>query len=246
MMRISAHTSAVAGTWSDAGRRPPGGSGAEARGSRQLPTGPSFMVRRTRLIQELIQQVSSAGIAVLCAPPGFGKTALLIQYVDEVANDPQRGAARLVDAESAVVSELAIQLEGIAEELAHAVRPALAIDNVPALSDADADAFAELIRGLRAGGVEVVLACTPAAEGLVRRLGDAAKFGAGQLVVRPREYAEWSHTLSISGALDVYSLTQGIPVLVAALQGMTEQTAIMPQPIEGYVVDLYHTILEEL
>lgn len=246
MMRISAHASTVTGTRLDGGRRPPGGSGAAAHGSRQLPTGPSFMVRRTRLIQELIQQVSSAGIAVLCAPPGFGKTALLIQYVDEVANDPQRGAARLVDAEGAVVSELAIQLEGIAEELAHAVRPALAIDNVPAFSDADADAFAELIRGLRVSGVEIVLACTPAAEGLVRRLGDAAKFGAGQLVVRPREYAEWSHTLSISGALDVYSLTQGIPVLVAALQGMAEQTVTMPQPIEGYVVDLYRTILEEL
>lgn len=246
MITISAHASTWVGTRPGGGRRASGGDGAASRSGHQLPTGPSFMVRRTRLIQELAQQASSAGIAVLCAPPGFGKTGLLIQYVDEVVNDPQRGAARLVDADHAVLSELSIQLEGIAGELAHAVRPALAIDNVPAFPDADAEAFAELLRGLRASGVEIVIACTPAAEGLVRKLGDAAKFGAGQLIVRPREYAEWSRVLSISGALDVYALTQGIPVLVAALQGMTEQAVPLPQPIEGYAVDLYHAILAEL
>ena len=77
-------------------------------------------------------------------------------------------------------------------------------------------------------------------------MGDAAKFGAQQLKIQPREFAEWSHVLSISASLDVYTLTQGVPLLVAALQGMTNQTATMPQPVESHVVDMYRTMLEEL
>lgn len=93
------------------------------------------MVRRTALIQEVIRQVSSAGIGVVCAPKGFGKTALLIQYVDEVANDPERGNVRLIDAEDAVVAELSVQIEEITETFAAAPHPAIAIDNLPPFED---------------------------------------------------------------------------------------------------------------
>lgn len=217
-----------------------------ARETRPLPMGPSFMVRRTRLLQDLIRQVSNAGIAVLCAPKGFGKTALLIQYVDEVASDPSRGYARLVDAEDAVFAELAVQLEEIMHECAQAVCPALAIDNLPVLSGKDVDDFVDLLRDLRQTGIELVIACTPASGETVQKLGDAVKFGAQQLKVHPREYAEWSNTLSISNALDVYALTQGVPVLIASLQGMTEQALGITQPVEGYVGELYRSVLDEL
>lgn len=219
---------------------------SRARGARTLPMGPSFMVRRTALIQEVIRQVSSAGIGVVCAPKGFGKTALLIQYVDEVANDPERGNVRLIDAEDAVVAELSVQIEEISETFAAAPHPAIAIDNLPPFEGSDVDAFIDVLRDARAAGIEVVVACTPAAGELTRRMGDAAKFGAQQLKIQPREFAEWSHALSISASLDVYTLTQGVPLLVAALQGMTDQTATMPQPVESYVVDMYRTMLEEL
>ena len=251
MGTISTHASAPMG-------RSPGSAGGMLPGGRQrarvgtrhgvhaLPLGPSFMVRRTPLVQELMRQVASAGIAVLCAPAGFGKTALLIQYIDEVVNDPERGTARLIDAEDAVLAELSVQLEESIEELSGAFRPALAIDNVPVFGDADAAALIELLRNARVAGIEIVLACTPAAGGRLRGLGDAVRFGAQRLTVQPREYAEWSQVLSISRTLDVYGLTQGVPVLVASLQGMTEHTATMSQPLEGYVVELYRDILAEL
>ena len=53
-----------------------------------LPMGPSFTVARTQLIQEMVRSVRRSGVVVLCAPSGFGKTALLLQFADEVRRDP--------------------------------------------------------------------------------------------------------------------------------------------------------------
>ena len=49
---------------------------------------------------------------VCCAPAGFGKTALLLQYVQEVREDPARGRAELIDAEEALLEELMLQIAG--------------------------------------------------------------------------------------------------------------------------------------
>ena len=56
-----------------------------------MPTGGGYMVRRDRLMNELIVKGRKAGIVLLYAPDGFGKTSVLLQYVQEVKSDPTRG-----------------------------------------------------------------------------------------------------------------------------------------------------------
>lgn len=55
-----------------------------------MPTGGGYMVRRDRLMNELIVKGRKAGIVLLYAPDGFGKTSVLLQYVQEVKSDPTR------------------------------------------------------------------------------------------------------------------------------------------------------------
>lgn len=49
-----------------------------------MPLGSSYTVRRDRLMNELIAKGRKAGIVVLYAPDGFGKTSVLLQYAQEV------------------------------------------------------------------------------------------------------------------------------------------------------------------
>ena len=60
-----------------------------------MPLGGSYMVRRDRLMNELIAKGRKAGIVVLYAPDGFGKTSVLLQYTQEVKSDPTRGPVRI-------------------------------------------------------------------------------------------------------------------------------------------------------
>ena len=55
-------------------------------------------VRRERLLRELAFKAGEAGIALVCAPKGFGKTTLLFQYAATVRSDPERGSVELIDA----------------------------------------------------------------------------------------------------------------------------------------------------
>ena len=64
-----------------------------------MPLGGGYMVRRERLMNELIAKGRKAGIVVLYAPDGFGKTSVLLQYTHEVKCDPTRGPVRIIEAE---------------------------------------------------------------------------------------------------------------------------------------------------
>ena len=57
-----------------------------------MPTGGGYMVRRDRLMNELIVKGRKAGIVLLYAPDGFGKTSVLLQYVQEVKIGPHARA----------------------------------------------------------------------------------------------------------------------------------------------------------
>ena len=63
-----------------------------------MPLGGGYMVRRERLLNELIAKGRKAGIVVLYAPDGFGKTSVLLQYTQEVKSDPTRGPVRIIEA----------------------------------------------------------------------------------------------------------------------------------------------------
>lgn len=64
-----------------------------------MPLGGGYMVRRERLMNELIAKGRKAGIVVLYAPDGFGKTSVLLQYTHEVKCDPTRGPVRIIEAD---------------------------------------------------------------------------------------------------------------------------------------------------
>ena len=76
-----------------------------------MPLGGGYMVRRERLMNELIAKGRKAGIVVLYAPDGFGKTSVLLQYTHEVKCDPTRGPVRIIEADRAIGREVFMQLE---------------------------------------------------------------------------------------------------------------------------------------
>ncbi len=211
-----------------------------------LPMGPSFTVVRTDLIRKIVRAARKSGIVALCAPQGFGKTALLLQYVNEVRRDPGRGTAQMIDAHGALLEELLVQLDAVEQRCDQAVRPALAIDNLPAFEGQQAEECVRRLRAMRDRSFELVIACTPAARTMVHTLGDSVKINARELMVRPREYAEWSRVFSISNHLDVYGLTQGIPMLIAALQATVDGDGAAPSQLDVYIGKLYWAVLHEL
>ena len=180
-----------------------------------------LMVRRARLLRDLATQGRRAGLSVVCAPDGWGKTALLLQYADECARDRTRGAVRLFDAGSWDMLELTRSLDDAFCELSRCEgSPVILVDNVPPLQEEGVSALRERLRAGRERGIEFVLACRPEHRALLRAMSDAHRIGASALAVRPREYPEWARMFSIAPTVDVYELTQGIPALVVLLQGL--------------------------
>ncbi len=220
--------------------------GIRAARADPLPMGVSFTVHRDKLVRDLVMQGRRAGIVVVYAPRGFGKTALALQYVEEIRTDPARGWAQMVEAEGALAEELAIQLDEIEMTAPSAMRPFVAIDNVPCFSPSETAVFAERLRDMRSHGFEFLLTCDPSNRELVRSLGDSVKINAQKLKVQPREYSDWARIYTISNQLDIYTLTQGIPALVATLQASVEKTEGAESLLETAIVDTYGSMLVDL
>ncbi|AEB07523.1 transcriptional regulator, SARP family [Coriobacterium glomerans PW2] len=214
--------------------------------SAALPMGTSFMVARTHLVRDLISRGSEAGIVLICAPHGFGKTGLLLQYADEVRSDPARGAVSIMDVTGFSLEELDALLDRGEELIALSPHPLLAIDNAPCLDPPALKAFVEHLRKMRERGFEFIITCRPNNHALVRATGDSIKVSAQSLKVRPKEYAEWARTFSISSSLDVYRLTQGVPLLVASLQTVTERQEESETMLDLAVIDIYRSVLNEI
>ena len=86
---------------------------------RELLGGPEGMragviVKRDRLVASVLGRCGDAGAAVVCAPDGFGKSALLMQCVSEVQDRRGTGAARLLDASRLPKDEIWGRLEALA------------------------------------------------------------------------------------------------------------------------------------
>lgn len=210
------------------------------------PLGPSFTVRRTELLRDMVASGAEAGVVLVRAPAGFGKTALLLQYVQEVLGDPARGSAKLIDAEGLSVDELLARIDHAISSMPPATRPLVAIDNMPSYEASDLERFAQHLRAYKADGCEIVVACTPSQAALTRHMGDSMKIGAQALKVKPKEYADWVRTFSISNDLDVYGLTQGIPELVAALHAATSTPDTMNDLLESAVLKVYRAALADM
>ncbi len=211
-----------------------------------MPLGSSYMVRRDRLINELIAKGRKAGIVVLYAPDGFGKTSVLLQYAQEVKSDPTRGPVRIIEADRAIGREVFMQLEVVTEELKDKPHSLIAIDNVPNLSQGETEELIDRIRSLRAMGVGVLMSCRPSNRQLIHGLGDSIKVNAQMLKVHAYEYSAWASAFSISTSLDFYQLTQGVPELVSAMQSGLYGQGDVAQTLENEIVNIYGAALVDL
>ncbi|VYT95583.1 Bacterial transcriptional activator domain protein [Collinsella aerofaciens] len=211
-----------------------------------MPLGSSYMVRRDRLMNELIAKGRKAGIVVLYAPDGFGKTSVLLQYAQEVKSDPTRGPVRIIEADRAIGREVFMQLEVVTEELKDKPHSLIAIDNVPNLSQSETEELIDRIRSLRAMGVGVFMSCRPSNRQLIHGLGDSIKVNAQMLKVHAYEYSAWASAFSISTSLDFYQLTQGVPELVSAMQSGLYGQGDVAQTLENEIVNIYGAALVDL
>lgn len=211
-----------------------------------MPLGGGYMVRRERLLNELIAKGQKAGIVVLYAPDGFGKTSVLLQYTQEVKSDPTRGPVRIIEADRAIGREVFMQLEVVTEELKDKPHSLVAIDNVPNLDQHDTEDLIDRIRGLRAMGVGVFISCRPSNRQLIHGLGDSVKINAQMLKVHAYEYSAWASAFSISTSLDFYQLTQGVPELVSAMQSGLYGQGDVAQMLENEIVNIYGAALVDL
>ena len=211
-----------------------------------MPLGGGYMVRRERLMNELIAKGRKAGIVVLYAPDGFGKTSVLLQYTHEVKCDPTRGPVRIIEADRATGREVFMQLEVVTEELKDKPHSLIAIDNVPNLDQHDTEDLIDRIRGLRAMGVGVFISCRPSNRQLIHGLGDSVKINAQMLKVHAYEYSAWASAFSISTSLDFYQLTQGVPELVSAMQSGLYGQGDVAQTLENEIVNIYGAVLVDL
>ena len=211
-----------------------------------MPLGSSYTVRRDRLMNELITKGRKAGIVVLYAPDGFGKTSVLLQYTQEVKSDPTRGPVRIIEADRAIGREVFMQLEVVTDELKDKPHSLIAIDNVPNLSQSETEELIDRIRSLRAMGVGVFLSCRPSNRQLIHGLGDSIKVNAQMLKVHAYEYSAWASAFSISTSLDFYQLTQGVPELVSAMQSGLYGQGDVAQMLENEIVNIYGAALVDL
>ncbi len=211
-----------------------------------MTLGSSYTVRRDRLMNELIAKGRKAGIVVLYAPDGFGKTSVLLQYAQEVKNDPTRGPVRIIEADRAIGREVFMQLEVVTEELKDKPHSLIAIDNVPNLSQGETEELIDRIRSLRAMGVGVFMSCRPSNRQLIHGLGDSIKVNAQMLKVHAYEYSAWASAFSISTSLDFYQLTQGVPELVSAMQSGLYGQGDVAQMLENEIVNIYGAALVDL
>lgn len=211
-----------------------------------MPLGSSYTVRRDRLMNELIAKGRKAGIVVLYAPDGFGKTSVLLQYTQEVKSDPTRGPVRIIEADRAIGREVFMQLEVVTDELKDKPHSLIAIDNVPNLSQSETEELIDRIRSLRAMGVGVFLSCRPSNRQLIHGLGDSIKVNAQMLKVHAYEYSAWASAFSISTSLDFYQLTEGVPELVSAMQSGLYGQGDVAQMLENEIVNIYGAALVDL
>ena len=205
-----------------------------------------YVVHRERMVCDLMERGRQAGIVLLYAPTGFGKTSILMQYADGVRTDARRGGVKMIEAEGSVFQELMVQLACVEDELPLAGDPLLVVDNVPLFGVEETAELVSRLRELRDEGCELVLSCLPSNRALVYALGDSIKVNAQGLRVHPREYAEWAQTYSIAHSLDVYELTQGIPALVAALQATVEHPVDGNDALDQAVTDVVGGVMADL
>ena len=209
----------------------------------RVPAG--FSARRDRLVQDLVRKCRDGGMAVVSAPAGFGKTALLLQYADSIKEDMTRGDVGLIDAQGMRPAELGERLRRLQRDIAPTASPVVIVDNMPRFGKAGLQRVVDTLIDLRDQGFEIVVSCLPTNHEFVKAVGESSLIPARSLLVQPREYAQWARLYSISASLDVYHLTQGVPALIAMLQSISSQEAD-GSALNAGILGIYQAILNNL
>ena len=209
----------------------------------RVPVG--FSARRDRLVQDLVRKCRDTGIAVVSAPAGFGKTALLLQYAESIKDDMTRGGVGLVDAQGMRPAELAQRLRHIQSEIVPSASPVVVVDNMPRFGKAGLQRVVDILFDMRDQGFEVVVSCLPTNRDFIKAVGETSLIPARSLLVQPREYAQWARVYSISASLDVYHLTQGVPTLIAMLQSVSSRDTDKRSLNTG-ILGIYQAALNDL
>ena len=90
-----------------------------------------LIVKRDRLLHDLAMHGKDMGISVVCAPRGFGVSALLRQYVSVVQSDPARGAATYLDVARLDCAGVIEAVEAACKAMPAGSHPLLALDHLP-------------------------------------------------------------------------------------------------------------------
>ena len=75
-----------------------------------------LIIKRRRLVDQIMMKLGESGAAILCAPPGFGRTAVLLQCVSHAQNDAVRRETHLIDAGRLDTERLVERLAALARE----------------------------------------------------------------------------------------------------------------------------------
>ena len=212
-------------------------------GMLKVPVG--FTAQRDRLLRDVARRCANCGIVIVSAPAGFGKTALLLQYAAVVRADPSRGYAQVFSATGMNVHELLEKIDELEENAPLVCKPLIAIDDIPAVTGFEVECVVDKLLELRDEGFECLITCLPTNRQFLKRFAEASHISARMMLVQPKEYAEWARVFSIAASLDVYHLTQGVPVLVALLRNAEGPDGEI-KAFDDAIVRLYTEALQSL
>lgn len=207
-----------------------------------------FIVKREGIlarINAVRRREGLAGIALVTAPSGFGKTALLIQYVGQAQEDPGRCGAVLKSAAAMSFEDLRADLERTATEFNPKLHPLVAIDDAPMLTEAQGILLNALLARLVRRGFEFMISTIPSNTGLIETMEGAVRIESREMLVHANEYHDWAGMFQIAPDVDVYKLTQGIPALIVALKSLTDERR-GSESLKMGVRSVYKSVLSEL
>ena len=145
-------------------------NGESLRGERS-ETPSNLMVERKRLVSRILDAAARSRTVFVCAPSGFGKTALLMQCTSAVSAAREGEDARLVDVRDMDGESLLEMLDDLSGEVGPESRSLIALDNFPTIASDKVEPVVQRMRALRDAGATLLVSCEPTAESSCGRSG---------------------------------------------------------------------------